>query len=275
MNEDYSERYLKSLVELGIGRNARAHLKNILFRGDERLKFVCYRHFSKGSLDVASYKNELLQLVRREVEAICNEVFDDCDFDAGKEASNAEREERGGNFKNRSLNYGEIEYKAFLEILRQLEKFGVDPAGKTFYDLGSGTGKALVCARLAADFGKVAGVEVLTTLVEKAAVAVDRFHTRYLEDLVCATPIEQCEGSLMTHKWGDGDVIFCNSTAFDRELMGNMSRKAAACMKKGAIFITFTKALHDYDAKKCFEELERTRMKMSWGPATVIYHRKL
>lgn len=233
---------------------------------------MCYRHFVKKSIDEVAYKQELERLMHREVTLICDEIFQDCTFEVGKEASNREREER--HLTNRSMNYGEIEFKAFLDILNELRRLGVETRGKTFWDLGSGTGKALVCARLASDFGRVCGVELLKSLVSKATTAVDRLHDQYLHDLVCRDRVEHSEGSLLETQWGDGDVIFCNSTAFDRDLMGKMSRKAGTCMKKGAVFITFTKALHDYDAQKKFEELSRTRMKMSWGPATVIYHMK-
>ena len=272
MDTDCTEQFLRSLNTFVCNRNGRTHLKNLLFRGDERLKFVCYRFFTKGSIDESVYKSELHRLIEREITIICDDVFFDCDFEAGKQASNKEREARG--LTGRSLNYGEIEYKAFCDILASLERYDIKTENAVFYDLGSGTGKALVCARLFADFRKVKGVELLASLSAKADKAIGTFNKKYLEDLWYPGAIEHEEKSLLDADWSDGDVVFCNSTAFDRELMEHMSNKAAACLKKGAIVITFTKPLHDYGDRKKFEELERVRMRMSWGPATVIFFRK-
>ncbi len=92
-------------------------------------------------------------------------------------------------------------------------------------------------------------------------------------------------GSILEENWWeDGDIIFANSTCFDDNLMESMG-KLAERLKPGAIFVTFTKGLHNShpnvgvisgdEDQYAFELLDRKRYQMSWGPATVFIHRRL
>jgi hypothetical protein len=146
------------------------------------------------------------------------------------------------------------------------------PPGQIFYDLGSGTAKALIAARFTQDFSRCIGVEILENLHKQAKVIVDRFNRQYQSLLTAGQP-QHCSvylGSFLDFDWSDGDVVFANSTCFDDALMADMSRVAER-LKPGAFFVTFTKGL----TSKKFEVLERKRYKMSWGPATVYIHRRL
>ena len=89
-------------------------------------------------------------------------------------------------------------------------------------------------------------------------------------DLGVSDEIEFFCESLTSFDWSDGDVIFANSTCFSDTLMSEMADMAEK-LKENAIFITFTKAL----PSELFEVTKKIRYKMSWGPATVFYHRKL
>lgn len=141
-----------------------------------------------------------------------------------------------------------------------------------FYDLGSGTGKALFVARLTQDFVKCLGVEILHGLHCQAAKIVDRFNASTKQLLALGQPqyAQVFEGSFLDYDWSDGDVIFANSTCFSEELMQSLSDQAER-LKPGAIVVTFTKGL----TSRAFELLERKRYRMSWGPATVFIHRRL
>lgn len=69
-----------------------------------------------------------------------------------------------------SLIYGEVEFHSFYRILRK-----VNPApGGIFYDLGSGTGKAVFAARFVCDFARCIGIEILDGLHKQAASIVNR-----------------------------------------------------------------------------------------------------
>jgi hypothetical protein len=70
-----------------------------------------------------------------------------------------------------SLIYGEVDYHSFYRVLRKINP----PAGGTFYDLGSGTGKAVFAARLTCDFDRCLGIEILEGLHKQATVVANRY----------------------------------------------------------------------------------------------------
>ena len=74
---------------------------------------------------------------------------------------------------------------------------------------------------------------------------------------------------LSVKDWSDGDVLFANSTCFDDTLMKKVAASAVT-LKKGAIFITFTRRL----PSQHFEVLEHQMYQMSWGGATVYIQQK-
>jgi hypothetical protein len=63
-------------------------------------------------------------------------------------------------FLSQSLIYGEVEFASFSKVLRK-----ISPApGGVFYDLGSGTGRAVFVARFLHDFKECKGIELLEGL---------------------------------------------------------------------------------------------------------------
>ena len=65
-------------------------------------------------------------------------------------------------------------------------------------------------------------------------------------------------------------MVFVNSTCFDDTLMAKIAASAVT-LKRGAIFITFTKRL----PSPHFDVLEHQMYQMSWGPATVYIQQKV
>lgn len=170
-----------------------------------------------------------------------------------------EREERGLR-EEKSLIYGEVDFPAFYRILRKIHP----PPGSVFYDLGSGTGRAVFAACLTQDFGLCVGVELLAGLSARSRMVLERYNRHYREQLHFGQPHEVrfLNASLESLDWSDGDVVFANSTCFDDRLMRTLSQKAEL-LRPGAIVVTFTKGLTCGRGK--FELLERKRYKMSWG----------
>ncbi len=80
-------------------------------------------------------------------------------------------------------------------------------------------------------------------------------------------------GDFLKFDWRDASVILANSTCFSIELMNSLSKKADAELKKGTIFVTFTKRLPNLNER--WEIRDGFRRLMSWGIATVYIHRKL
>jgi len=96
-------------------------------------------------------------------------------LEVGKALSKEEREERA--LESKSLIYGEVEFSAFSKVLR---KIGCPPGG-VFYDLGSGTGRAVFTARMTQDFSKCVGIELLEGLSRSSQQVCQKFNTSGFE----------------------------------------------------------------------------------------------
>ena len=84
-------------------------------------------------------------------------------------------------YASQSLIYGEVDYHSFYRVLRKINA----PAGSVFYDLGSGTGKAVFVARLTQDFSRCIGIEVLSALHQRAQAVTDRLVELLLSRFLC------------------------------------------------------------------------------------------
>jgi hypothetical protein len=56
-------------------------------------------------------------------------------------------------------------------------------SGGVFYDLGSGTGKALFATRLLCDFSRCIGIEILQALHKQAAAIVHKYNEEFRDML--------------------------------------------------------------------------------------------
>eukprot|EP00607_Mallomonas_marina_P010066 CAMPEP_0182417376 /NCGR_PEP_ID=MMETSP1167-20130531/1836_1 /TAXON_ID=2988 /ORGANISM="Mallomonas Sp, Strain CCMP3275" /LENGTH=465 /DNA_ID=CAMNT_0024590893 /DNA_START=53 /DNA_END=1450 /DNA_ORIENTATION=- len=249
-----------------ISSNAKSFLKELILRRDPRLLELLRRFESKETGDNA-FMESIHDLIEDESHSLYNELFSDTTLELGKTLSKEERDMKNLN-DEKSLIYGEVDYTSFYRVLRKINPV----AGGVFYDLGSGTGKAVFAARLTQDFVRCAGVEVLHGLHKQGQEVLTKYNCNYRQFL-CSGQSQQVvlhEGSLLEFDWSDGDVIFANSTCYDDNLMSDMAQLAQN-LKPGAFFVTFTKGLDSPH----FEVLERKRYRMSWGPATVFIHRRL
>lgn len=294
----------------------------LALRRDERLIQLLSK-FETKQTDDAAFLQSIHECIEQESEVIYNDIFHDTSTDVGKHLSREERNQNGWH-EVKSLIYGEVEYHSFYQVLRKINPnaltttklengqevvctknaaAAVDPDCKAkpnplvFYDLGSGTGKAVLLARILYDFSVCKGIEILDGLYNQSKTIERRF-INYKKILAAgqSQDVNMVHGSILDSVkqpvamewWRDGDIVFANSTCFDDDLMLEMA-KLAAKMKPGAFFVTFTKGLsncapmleaneEDYVGRTdgyAFELLDKKRYKMSWGPATVFIHRKL
>jgi len=148
--------------------------------------------------------------------------------------------------------------------------------GGTFYDLGHGTGKAVVAAAVLHNFDQCIGFEILESLFSISLDMQASYNTRGKAKLTdrefdtFCTFLHADFLDIKSKDWRDGDVVFANSTCYDDELMTKIAALAVG-MKKGAFFVTFTKRLPSND----FAVLEHVMERMSWGEATVYIHQKV
>lgn len=216
-------------------------------------------HSQEGTREIL---RRLFGFIRPEAQILFDDLYSELPYDLGKHLANQDCLSVT-NPDKQSLLYGEVEFESFFQLLKKFKP----SSGGIFYDLGSGTGKAIFTARFMCDFHLCVGVELLETLHNKAIEINRLYNSKYRSDYG-DTSFQL--GSLLELNWSDGDVVFANSTNFDPVLMSQISLQAAL-LKPGAIVITFTKPIESLH----FEVLEETRGKMSWGRATIYIQRRL
>ena len=244
--------------------NSKAFFKELILRRDHRLQALLER-FQRPQMNDAVL-DEVHALVADEAQRHFERIFAHCSLDEAKILSKTERELRG-QLQQKSLIYGEVDFRSFLAVLRRVP---LQPGG-IFYDLGSGTGRALFVARLTHDFARCVGIELLSGLHASGRRAERRFR-RFVLPLLDSTAnndVDLCHGSLLDVDWSDGDLVFANSTCFSEQLVSQISERAER-LKPGAFVITFTKPL----TSPAFDIVEKKRWNMSWGAATVFIQRR-
>lgn len=118
---------------------------------------------SAGSAQKSDVDAEFLETVNSLIDDQASRLFEPLfrkfSTEMGKQISKLERAQLGLE-ANKSLVYGEVDFSSFVEILRK-----VGPStGKKFYDLGSGTGRAVMAARITQDYSVCVGIESLSSL---------------------------------------------------------------------------------------------------------------
>ena len=220
-----------------ISNNAKSFLKELAVQKDPKIKMLLEKFVSETK-DNNAFLSSMHALVKEVSQRFYDDMYFDTSTEIGKSLSKGEREVKKLN-ENKNLIYGEISFSSFFDILRKLNlsSFREDlsssgsssnnsnsssSSGKfKFYDLGSGTGKAVFAARITQDFTSCIGIEVLESLNNQATKIKNRFDSQYrslLFDPSNQRTIFHC-GSFLEYDWSDGDVIFMNSTCFDEELM--------------------------------------------------------
>mmetsp|Transcript_4469 Transcript_4469/g.7985 ORF Transcript_4469/g.7985 Transcript_4469/m.7985 type:complete len:235 (-) Transcript_4469:273-977(-) len=203
---------------------------------------------------------------RSNARRIVEQLIADVSVDSAKQLTKKEAsiwEAQG--VSSRQLTYGEVSFWSFVHILLRLKP----EHSSNFYDLGSGTGRAVFIASLACEFKRSVGIEIVESLHQ---VAVNRLaKLKQLRDndrksLQAGDGIELICGDIFKESWSDGDVVFVASTAFDDDLMGRLG-KACESLKRGAVVITLSKKL----PSKAFVIEHSAKYRMSWSPAVTVF----
>ena len=150
-----------------------------------------------------------------------------------------------------------------------------------FYDLGSGTGKAIIAMSLMHKFKKVIGLEYLENLI-KLSQGIKQNYNKTINEIFEKNKrlfsfdkpniIEFIQGDFLKHNWENASIIFANSTCFSMDMINNIANKANKECKSGTIIITFTKKLNKLNSD--WELREGFRRLMTWGIATIYIHKR-
>ena len=153
------------------------------------------------------------------------------------------------NYQSPTLSYGEIEFESFGSLVCSLTKHGVDlGAMRTFIDIGSGTGKAVVCAALMGIFEKCTGIEIIAE-VHKASTQMLKSFFKNCVSISEAVGIDFILGDATFMDWSKTDMIFIHATCFDEATM-NRIISTASKMKNGSVVIVLSQRL-DNNSRVC------------------------
>ena len=252
-------------IEKGPVLNKRYNIYHIFFRDPDGHLFEI-QQFRDPLWPITGDMNKTLrtQLVLKEKELLFHDIFKDTPFmKVGQ-----------GNLCN-----GEIVSLAELHLMFNLiQQDGGMVFGekKTFVDLGSGVGKAVVAAALLHEFEFCKGIEIQEILYEESKrIQMEMSFSGLGYNIGKNTNIEFHFGSFLeVDSWiSEGDVIFVNSTCFDVSLMENLVDNYFNHMKSGSYIITLTHSLIDR-SNDLFKLVCERRLPMSWGEADFFLHLK-
>jgi SAM-dependent methyltransferase len=171
-------------------------------------------------------------------------------------------------FYDQGLTYGEIFFDTFYKMLEKTQP----KEGEVFYDLGSGTGKAVFVAHLLFPFSKTVGIEILPTLYQASKTILKKYEKEVRPKILEKKNQQKIEfilGDFLKIDFSDADVVFANSTCFSQQMIDKLETSFLS-LKKGARIMTLTKKL----TNKNFYLFDSLIYKQSWGEATVNFYVK-
>jgi SAM-dependent methyltransferase len=178
------------------------------------------------------------------------------------------------NLKSDELTYGEIVFLSFMDILARLN---IKPQ-EIFYDLGSGSGKAMLVAALNYDFAKARGIELLPGLITLANKKLAecrnliQWHDKNLADVYQRRidKIEFVQANIFDVDISDATLVFINATCFTQDSWDKVLKKFTQLPPGARIFMT-TKTVDHPQFNLLFQE----QFLMSWGLSRVSAYEKV
>lgn len=171
-------------------------------------------------------------------------------------------------YYDRSHTYGEVLPESFYKILSAVKP----KEDEVFYDLGSGTGRAVFLAGLLYPFSRVNGIEKLSELWQTSKIIQNKFDSEVrpgLPDGKKNLRINFIRGDFLEVDFFDADVIFAHATCFHDEFLMELQRRFLY-LKKGARLITVTKTL----SLPILDYVKTETHRLSWGNSTIHYYLK-
>ncbi|WP_419419867.1 methyltransferase [Legionella sp. D16C41] len=161
--------------------------------------------------------------------------------------------------------YGEIEFESFIALLSLCKP----QVNTIFYDLGSGTGKAVIACAMVFNIQKSYGIELLVPLHKCAQKQQERLGQleSYREN---AKKIVFIQGDFLQKSFVDGTIIFINAATFIAELWEQLSTHVEQ-VKPGTLIISTSKVLNS----KRFILRKIVPVRMSWGIVNAFIQQRL
>ena len=160
--------------------------------------------------------------------------------------------------------YGEIKFLPFIALLSLLDI----NSETVFYDLGSGTGKAVLACGMSFRVKKSCGIELFKSLHEAACEGLNQL--KKLEGYNNkASTICFYQGDFLHHDLSEATLIFINASAFFGETWNQLNKKIDKLTQCQTL--VSSKMLQS----TCYQVIKRTCVEMSWGPVIVYIHERI
>jgi precorrin-6B methylase 2 len=166
--------------------------------------------------------------------------------------------------KGNDFVYGEIEFLSFCAILQRVNPKQSD----VFYDLGCGSGKAVLTAALCFKFSKAVGVELLPELYHLANKQLKKVRDlgADIKQLDC---VQFLNNDYLNCNFSEATILFINATCINEQNWNDLLKKIAKLPIGSRVVIT-SKQIQDVQ----FKLLSASKEQMSWGQATVTSYLK-
>ncbi|HAT1659703.1 TPA: methyltransferase [Legionella pneumophila] len=160
--------------------------------------------------------------------------------------------------------YGEIEFLPFIALLSMVN---IDD-NTVFYDLGSGTGKAVVACAMVYPVRKSIGVELFPKLHQCACERLQELATMkgYAEN---SKKISFILGDFLTVDLSEATLIFINSSTLFGATWEALNTRINNLPQLSTV-ITTSKTL----SSSHFKLVTRAKIQMSWGVVFAFIHKK-
>lgn len=199
-------------------------------------------------------------------------LYEEYTFATAKDASLTDdvRFENDSHHTEDSLVYGEIDLEGFCDLLlNDIPHTSQD----IFYDLGSGSGRAVMAARFVGDFQECIGIELLGNLHDLASSVKSLYKFQYQHKLIHRNVQFICSDLLDCQWWTNGTIIYVPNLLYDENLKAQIAEKATK-LRPGAYLICL-KTFQSPEFNNVFELVKERLVAMSWGESNVyIYQRQ-
>ena len=229
--------------------------------------------------DKGTQKLDLNQLAQDKVLQELSSLYEEYTFATAKDASLTDdiRREDDNNHQKHSENslvYGEIDLQGFIQLLLTNDINIPHSSKDIFYDLGSGSGRAVFAARYIGDYKECIGIELLGNLHNMATSVQSLYKFQYKHKLL-HDDINFIHSDLLDVKewWSVGTVVYIPNLLFDNVLMEQIVEKAKYA-PNNAYWICLKKFNSDESFNTEFELIHQCPVEMSWGQSNVYVYKR-
>ncbi len=160
--------------------------------------------------------------------------------------------------------YGEIKFIPFIALLSLVKL----DSNTVFYDLGSGSGRAVLACAMVFKIKKCCGIEMFEALHQVSCQQKERLYqlSSYHEK---ARAIQFYHHDFLSHDLSDATLIFASSTAFLGESWERLNQQFEK-LEKCHTIITISKPL----SCPAYSLIRSVSVEMSWGVVIAYIHQR-